>query len=161
MLFRHFILREKFWFRSSSFNPGCMFLCSNTWKIFASTHVLKVVQLGSSFLLLVPLYCSHTFLPPLNTSSSSRCSADNSPARSREDVAWCFTCSCTVKWLEISLFLPSFCHLCPPTIPFVPRSTPTFYTYSGINVLGADEAEPLISLNNNSSSLHTQLNTGF
>lgn len=46
-----------------------------------------------------------------------------------------------VKWSGIPLFLPSFCHLCPPTVPVIPRSIPTFYTCSVINVVGADEAQ--------------------
>ena len=42
---------------------------------------------------------------------------------------------------EIPLFLTSFCHLCAPTVPFIPASPSTFYTCSGINVLGADKAQ--------------------
>lgn len=121
--------------------PHCIFLCSNTCKILASTQVPNVLQLRSSLFLIFLLDCRHAFLPPLNTGTWGRCSSGNSSARTHEEVNWCFPCSCMVKWPEIPLLLPSFCHLCPSTVPFIPISTPTFYACSGISVLGVDEAQ--------------------
>lgn len=143
MLFRHFILREQLWSRPPSLvsNLVVHFFATDTCKILASAHVLKVVQLGSSHPLLFFLYCNRAFLSSLNTGTSSRCSAGNSPARTHEEVNWCFLILNVGKWPEIPLLLPSFYHCCLPTVPFIPRSTPTFYTCSGINVLGADEAQ--------------------